>query len=50
VQLVIEETPQQKFEKRHIVIGLSDGINIEIKEGLTKEDKVRGNEKLDKKK
>jgi HlyD family secretion protein len=50
VQLVMEETPLQKFEKRYIVVGLSDGINMEVKEGLTKEEKVKGNEKSDKKK
>jgi len=50
VQLVVEETPLQKFEKRYIVTGLSDGIFMEVKEGLVKEDKVRGNEKINKKK
>jgi len=49
VQLVVVETPLQKFEKRYIVVGLSDGINMEVKEGLTKDEKVRGNEKVDKK-
>jgi HlyD family secretion protein len=49
VQLVVEEAPLQKFEKRHIVVGLSDGINMEVKEGLAKDEKVRGNEKVERK-
>jgi len=42
VQLVKQETPTQIFEKHPIKIGLSDGIKIEIKEGLTATDKIRG--------
>ena len=42
VQLVKQETPTQIFEKHLIVTGLSDGIKIEIKEGLTETDKIRG--------
>ncbi len=30
------------YEKRPVVTGLSDGVKIEIKEGLTTSDKVRG--------
>ena len=30
-----------KFEKRFVTTGLSDGINIEISEGLKKEDKIK---------
>ena len=37
------ESPQV-FDKKQVVIGLSDGIKIEIKEGLTLQDKIRGNE------
>jgi len=36
----------QQFEKRYVKTGLSDGINIEITEGLKAEDKVKG-EKID---
>ena len=36
----VEKSPQQ-FEKRFIKTGLSDGINIEVKEGLKKEDKLK---------
>ncbi|MGZ4098353.1 MAG: efflux RND transporter periplasmic adaptor subunit [Bacteroidia bacterium] len=35
------ETSNQKFEKRIIKTGLSDGINIEILEGLKKTDKIK---------
>ncbi|TSA28134.1 MAG: efflux RND transporter periplasmic adaptor subunit [Bacteroidetes bacterium] len=36
----VEVAPQQ-FEKRIIKTGLSDGINIEILSGLTKDDKIK---------
>ncbi len=35
------ETGPQEFEKRIIETGLSDGINIEVKSGLSKEDKIK---------
>jgi HlyD family secretion protein len=35
------ETEPQVFEKRYIKTGLSDGINIEVLEGLSKEDKIK---------
>lgn len=31
----------QKFEKRDIEIGVSDGINVEVVSGITKEDKIK---------
>ncbi|MDD2437959.1 MAG: efflux RND transporter periplasmic adaptor subunit [Massilibacteroides sp.] len=42
VQIVKQETPEQKFEKKYVKTGLSDGIKIEIKEGVTTSDKIRG--------
>jgi len=42
VHILKKETPQE-FERKHVTIGLSDGIKIEVKEGLTGEDKIRGN-------
>jgi HlyD family secretion protein len=36
----VEVAPQQ-FEKRFIKTGLSDGINVEVKSGLTMEDKIK---------
>jgi len=38
------ETAPRKFERREIRTGLSDGIRIEIVEGLRKEDKVKAGE------
>jgi HlyD family secretion protein len=35
------ETAPQKFEKREIKTGLSDGINIEVASGLKPEDKIK---------
>jgi HlyD family secretion protein len=34
-------TGDQKFERKDIKIGISDGVNVEILEGLTKDDKVK---------
>lgn len=42
VQLVKQEKPTQVFERHPIKTGLSDGIKIEVKEGLTSSDKIRG--------
>ena len=46
----IETTTPQVFEKKYIKTGLSDGINIQVKEGLTKESKIKGDEKKEEKK
>lgn len=35
------ETAPQHFEKRYLELGLSDGINIEVISGLTKQDKIK---------
>jgi len=35
------ETKPQQFEKRTIETGISDGIFIEVKSGLTKDDKIK---------
>jgi len=35
------EIEDQKFERRDIEIGISDGITIEIKKGISKEDKIK---------
>jgi HlyD family secretion protein len=42
VHLLKAEKPKQLFEKHAIKTGLSDGIKIEVIEGLTHEDKIRG--------
>ena len=36
-------TPQT-FERKEVIVGLSDGVNIEILKGLTTKDRVRGNQ------
>ncbi len=33
---------EQKFERKHIEIGISDGINIEVKKGLDTKDHLKG--------
>lgn len=38
VEVMIEE---QKFERRDVELGVSDGIFVEIKNGITKEDKIK---------
>ena len=35
------QTKTGKFEKKTIKTGLSDGINIEVIEGITKSDKIK---------
>jgi HlyD family secretion protein len=42
-------TVPQVFDKKKIDIGLSDGINIEVKGGLTWNDQLKGEEKKEKK-
>jgi len=34
-------TADQQFERRDIELGISDGIHVEIKSGITKEDKIK---------
>jgi HlyD family secretion protein len=46
---VLKTKDPQTFEKKQVKIGLSDGIKIEIKSGLTTKDKIRGAEIIDKK-
>ena len=42
VYLVKGEGQQKTYERQAVVTGLSDGVNIEIKKGLKKDQKVRG--------
>ena len=48
VWVMTDSIPEQKFERRQIKTGMSDGIKLEIKEGLTGKEKVRASEKTDK--
>ena len=34
-------TGEQQFERRDIELGISDGINVEIKSGITLEDAIK---------
>jgi len=34
-------TGDQEFERREIELGISDGINVEVKSGLSKDDKIK---------
>ena len=38
---------EKSYERRSVTTGLSDGINIEIKKGLTAKETVRGPQKID---
>ncbi|MDR1102880.1 MAG: efflux RND transporter periplasmic adaptor subunit [Tannerella sp.] len=42
VYLLESETPEQVFERRHVQTGLSDGVKIEITDGLSTADRIRG--------
>ena len=48
VWVMTDSIPEQKFERRQIKTGMSDGIKLEIKECLTGKEKVRASEKKDK--
>ncbi len=45
VYVLTDSIPQQKFERRQVQVGMSDGIRIAIQSGLDKNVKVRGAEK-----
>lgn len=42
VQIVTQEQPVQIFERHPVKVGLSDGIKIQIEDGITDKDKLRG--------
>jgi HlyD family secretion protein len=41
VEVAVGAAEEQKFERKDIEIGISDGVNVEIVSGLTKDDKVK---------
>ncbi len=45
VQVLTDSVPVQTFRRQPVVTGMSDGIKIEIKEGVSATDKLRGTEK-----
>ncbi len=42
VYVLTSSEPTQQFERRPIAVGMSDGIHIAVKNGITKDEKVRG--------
>lgn len=42
---VMVQTSPQKFKRKYVKTGLSDGIMIEVLDGITKNDKLRGKKK-----
>jgi len=44
VYVIKGEGKEKQYERRYVETGLSDGVNIEIKKGITVKDKVRGPE------
>ncbi len=46
VYILKKETPKQEFERKPVKLGLSDGINVEVVEGLVSDEKVRGMVKI----
>jgi HlyD family secretion protein len=42
VYIVKGEGEQKTYERKQVTTGLSDGVNIEIKQGLGLKEKVRG--------
>lgn len=46
VYIIKGEGKNKTYERRKVVTGLSDGVNIEIKSGITSKDKVRGPKKI----
>jgi HlyD family secretion protein len=44
VYIVKGDGKQKTYERKQVTTGLSDGVNIEIKKGLSAKDKVRGPE------
>ena len=48
VYVMTDSVPEQKCQRKPVTAGMSDGIKIEIKSGVTAKDKIRGAEKKDK--
>lgn len=45
VYVLTDSLPEQKFQRKQVTTGMSDGIKIEVKKGINANDKVRGAEK-----
>ncbi len=46
VYVIKGEGKEKSYERTQVETGLSDGVNVEIKKGITAKDKVRGPEKI----
>jgi HlyD family secretion protein len=44
VYVLTDSVGEKKYDRRYVETGLSDGVNIEVKKGLTAKEKVRGPE------
>ncbi len=44
VYVLVGSPDKKQYERRPVTVGLSDGVNIEIKKGITDKDRVRGPE------
>lgn len=42
VNVLTDTVPKQMFERRRVELGMSDGINMEVKSGVAEGDKIRG--------
>ena len=45
VYVLTDSLPEPKFQRKQVTTGMSDGIKIEVKKGISAKDKVRGAEK-----
>jgi HlyD family secretion protein len=41
VEVAVGTIEEQKFERKDVGIGISDGVNVEIVSGITKDDRVK---------
>lgn len=41
VEVAVGAVEEQKFERKDVEVGISDGVNVEIVSGITKDDKVK---------
>lgn len=48
VYVLTDSVPTQNFERRPVQVGMSDGIKIAVKSGISVKDKIRGAEKKNK--
>lgn len=48
IYILTDSIPEQKFKRTQVTTGMSNGIKIEIKKGVSAKNKIRGAEKKDK--